>query len=39
MPEIEAKTVDSERKSCLFRTRDAKPFHSLVLMTSSSDLP
>jgi hypothetical protein len=39
MPEIEAKTIDSERKSCLFRKRDANPLPSLVLMTSSSDLP
>ncbi len=39
MPEIEAKTVDSERNSCPFRKLDAKPFHSLILMTSSSDLP
>jgi hypothetical protein len=39
MPDIEVKTADSERKSCLSRKRDANPLPSFVLMTSSSDLP
>jgi hypothetical protein len=39
MPDIEAKTIELERNSCLFRQLDAVPFPSLVLMTSSSDLP
>jgi hypothetical protein len=37
--DIEAQSVESTRKSCVFRDLDTNPLPSVVLMTSSSELP
>jgi len=39
MPGLEANNVESTRQSRAFRNLDAKPLPSLILMTSSSELP